>query len=247
MPKFTKDEIRKYYEVLGLNPDDEGFVMKDSINLLYIGDLYELNEFDRKLSYTSKELSDNYTLFLQMIKDGFWYNTKKRRDNAFNSAFEIIDDLSKFDIEVKDNEELTIDRRNNLMSTIIKGLCEVGDIIDFRLYQKNASFKSIYNKITNIETQENTKNKLGFDEEENTPEDLKKLYYLIAYSKFKDDGSDFEMFDGIGKVSLLNLKVMIKRRLNENAPLNGNLNEREKENNPKVLRLSRYKKDEERV
>lgn len=247
MPKFTKDEIKKYYEVLGLNPDNEGLIMRDSINLIFIGELYELNDFERKLSYTHKELSDSYTLFLQMIKDGFWYSTKKRRDNAFNSAFEIIDDLTKFDIEAKDNEELTIDRRNNLMSTIINGLCEVGDIIDFRLYQKNASFKSIYNKISNIETQENTKNKLGFDDEENTPEDLKKLYYLIAYSKFKDDGSDFEMFDGVGKVSLVKLKSMIRKRINEDMPINEETNEREKVENPKILRLSHVIKNEERV
>lgn len=242
MPKFGKEDITKYYEVLGLDPNEEGLVMRDSINLLYIGDLYELNGFDKKLSYTAKELSDNYTVLVQILKDGFWYSTKKRRDNAQTSAFEIIDDLTKFNVEAKDNEELTIDRKNNLKSTIIKGLIEAGDIIELRLYQKNTAFKSILNKILLIENEEFVKGRLGIYDEEQTPKDLMKLYYLIAYSKLQDDGSDFEMFDGVGDVSLVNLKSMVKKRAKENAPENTSDIEREKVDNPKILRLSHYRK-----
>lgn len=242
MPKFNRDDIVKYYEVLGLNPEEQGLIMKDSVNLSYIGDLYELNEFDSKLSYTSKELSDVYSLLLALIKDGFWYDNKKRRENAFKSSFEVIDDLTKFDIEVKYNKEMTIDRMNNLKSTIIKGLCSAGDIIAFRLYQKNTSFKSIYKKIKDIENEETCEEKLNYDIEK-TPIDLMTLYYLIAYSKLKNDGSDFEMFDGTGNLTLSRIRNLVKRKVSENVDTVEC--ERENVENSKILRLSHFKKNNE--
>ena len=245
MPKFDRKEIEQYYSILGLNPKEEGLIMRDSINLFFIGDLYELNGFNRKLSYTSKELSDSYNLLNQMIKDGFWYETKKRREKAFQSALDIIDDLTKFDIEDKNNEELTTDRMNSLKTTIINGLCSVGDIITFRMYQKNSSFSSVVKKITDIENEEDCKEKLNMDEEEKTPDDLKKLYYLIAYSKFKNDGSDFEMFDGTGKITLPRIRNLVKRNIRENLEIKDNYSERENISNPKILRLSHYQKKDE--
>ena len=151
MPKYSKNDITTYYEILGIDPKEEGLVIADSINLNEIGDLYYLNEFDKKLSYTSEELSKVYSLLYMMIKDGFWYNTKKRRDNALVSTIEIINDLTNFDIEDINDEELTNDRKNNLKAAIIKGLCSCEDIINLRFYQKNATFNSVYSKIKDTE------------------------------------------------------------------------------------------------
>ncbi len=239
MPKYKKEDIEKYYEMLGLDPNEEGLIKRDSINLLYIGDLYELNEFDKKLSYTSKDLSDSYSLLVQMIRDGFWYDTKKRREQAFEAALDVIDDLTKFDIEAIDNPELTTDRMNSLKTTIINGLCSVGDLTKFRMYQKNSSFASLYLKICDIENEEECKEKLCI-EEDKTPKDLKKLYYLMAYSKFVKDGSDFEMFDGTGKITLQRIRYLVRRNLRENISTDNGLCDEIINEQKKLLRVSHY-------
>lgn len=166
MTKYTRDEIAKYYEILGLNPNEEGLVIDDSLRLTSIGDLYELNEFDRKLPYTSKDLSDAYSLLINMIKDGFWYNTKKRQENAYNAAHEIIDELTCFDVRnphdsdeksVTLGPEITKEKETSLKTTIIRGLCEAGDLIEFRLYQKNVTATEVHDKILSIIKEEKEK------------------------------------------------------------------------------------------
>ena len=239
MPKFNRNDIEQYYKVLGLNPNEEGLIVKDSINLLEIGELYELNEFDKKLPYTSEELSKVYSLLVMTIKNDFLYASSKRRENAFRSALEIIDDLTKFEIDAKDNEELTVDRMNNLKSTIIKGLCCAGDVIDFRLRQKNATVNSLNKKITDIENEEKSKESLNYDIEK-TPDELMKLYYIILYSKFKNNGSDFEMFDGIGNITLSRIRSLVRRNIRENVETNDNNCSRTNVESSKILRLSHY-------
>lgn len=243
MSKFTREDILRYYSILGLE-DQEGLICPETIKLDYITDLFELNEFDRKLSYTAKDLSDSYGLLHTIINDGFWYTSKKRRSEAFNASMEIIDELTDFDVEDEDNEEMTIDRKNNLKATIIKGLCSVGDIITFNLYQKNASFNSMYTRIVDKEKEDLDKEKLGIHYDQD-PEALKILNYLIVYSKFKSDGSDFEMFDGVGKVSLPNLRRLVKRNIYEEIPLRES-DKKEKLEDKKILRLSHYKKNDKK-
>ena len=239
MPKFNKDDILKYYDILEVNKD-EGLIIRDSINLNLISDLYELNGFNNTLSYTSEELSNVYSLLFQILKDGFWYSTKKRREEALNASFEIINELMNLDYKDEDDEELTIDRRNNLKATIIKGLCSAGDLITFRFYQNNSSFNTIYNKIKEIEKEQKANDFMGVDYDK-VPDDLMKLYYLIALSKLKNNKNDYEMFDGTGQVSMINLKSLIRRNIIENVPESDSF-EREKVDNPKILRLKSYKK-----
>ena len=193
MPKFNKEEIIKYYEILGVSNLDN-LIVRDQINLNYIGDLYIKNNFSKKLSYTAEELSNVYSLLIQMIRDVFWYETKQRRENALNSSFEVINDLTQLKIETG-NPETDIERRNNLYTTVIKGLCEVGDIISFRLYQNNSSFDSICKKMKNWD--------------ENEPEDLQKLYYIMALSKSDKNENNIEIFDSLNKVSLQKLKKVV--------------------------------------
>jgi len=194
MPKFSKEDITRYYEILGISNLDD-LIIKDKMNLNYIGDLYNLNNLDKKTSYTTEELSNVYSLLLSVINDDFWYDNKKRKDNALVSSFEIINDLTKFDINSDDNESF-VERRNNLYTTIIKGICEVGDIIDFRLYQKNVSFNSVVNKINNC------------DEEELS--DLKKLYYLVALSKYNENENIDDIYDSLNKISIKKLENKFK-------------------------------------
>ena len=163
MPKFSKEEIVKYYEILGLEKSEKNLILRDSINLNCISDLYYLNDLDKRLPYSFEELSNSYSLLIGMIRDGFWYDSKKRRENALNDAYEIIDELSSFINDSSDEED--IDRKVNLKTTIINGLCSVGDIITFRLFQKNASFNLIYSKIQEIEAEELNNAKMCLDED----------------------------------------------------------------------------------
>ena len=215
MPRFTRKEIEKYYELIGVDPKQEGLIIKDIINLPFIGELFEMNEFDRKLPYSAKELSDSYSVLLSMIKDGFWYSSKKRREEAYNAAHAIIDDLNIFRIanySVEDDYEHYTDKRNNLKIAIINGLCQVGDLVNFRLYQQNYTFCEIYNKIVGIVNEERKREKEGLDDEEKTSKELMTLYYLIALSKFYRTDDESKIFDGTGRIFLPNLKVLIKRR-----------------------------------
>ena len=241
MPKFTKEEVLQYYDVLGLDREDEGLIVpEDTIDLEFITDLYDLNEFDRKISYTYKGLSEAYGILSFMINDDFWYDGKERRNLALSSVIDMIEELSDLDIEDKDNEDMTIDRKNNLKATIINGLCSAGDLVDFRLYEQNASFASIYDKVTSMEKEEKANMVLGHDEDD-YPEALKILYYLIAYHKFKKTGSDAQIFDGTAKVSLSNLRRLVNQNLRENIPLNVS-DEREEYQSGKILRMSNFKR-----
>lgn len=203
MPRFSKEEIKRYYEILGISNLD-GLIMNDKINLSYIGDLYNLNNLDKKTSYTIEELSNVYSLLISITKDDFWYETKRRKDNALISSFEVINDLTKFEINSGDYET-DIERRNNLYTTIIKGLCEVGDIIDFRLYQKNVSHNSVIEKLNNFD--------------ENVEDDLKKLYYLVALSKLNEKQNIDEIFDSLDKVDLRKLSNKAKNIKNEKTKI----------------------------
>lgn len=243
MPKFTKEEVLRYYDVLGLDREDEGLIVpENTINLEYISDLYDINEFERKLSYTYRDVSEAYGILSYMINDEFWYEGEERKEKAITSALEIIDDLTVLDIEDVD-EDVTIDRMNNLKATILNGLCSVGDIIDFRLYVQNASFDSIYERVTAMDKEDKENEFLGHDEEK-YPESLKTLYYLIAYLKFNNTGSDCQIFDSVGHVSLPNLRRLVNQNLKESVPLNTS-HQREGQVDCKILRMSNYRKNNE--
>ena len=192
MPRFTKEDMLRYYEILGISSLDK-LIIRDSINLNYIGDLYGLNNLEKRSSYTTHELSNVYSLLLNVTCDDFWYEGKKRKENALVSSFEVISDLTKFSIN-DDDLESRIEKRNNLYITVIKGLCEVGDIIDFRLYEKNVSFKNVLSKADILEE--------DFV-------DLKKLYYLIALSKYNENENIDDIFDSLNKVLLKKLKYKV--------------------------------------
>lgn len=203
MPKFNKDDMLRYYEILGISNLD-GLIFRDKINLNYIGDLYDLNNLNRKTSYTTEELSNVYSLLLNITSDDFWYESKKRKENALISSFEVISDLTKFNIDSIASETY-VERRNNLYITVIKGLCEVGDIIDFRLYQKNASYKNVMEKIEN------------FDDE--IESDLKKIYYLIALSKLNENENIDDIYDSLNKISLSKIDNKIKNCSKEKSKI----------------------------
>ena len=234
MTRFKREDIEQYYKVLGLDPNEEGLIYRDTINLPEIGELYRLNDFKSKLPYTAEELSKSYSLLVNMIHDDFWYNTQKRKDSAFQAAMDILDDLTKFNIEVEGNPEMTTARMHHLKTVILNGLCCAGDLVKFRMYQKNSSFDTIFKFVNALENEE----KLSIDKEENTPKALKKLYYLILYSRFKDFGRDYELFDGAGDVRLYQVRYLVKRNVRENASLNDPYSDERVVGKPPVLRLN---------
>ena len=240
MKKFKREDIEQYYKMLGLDPNEEGLISTNTIKLREIGELYRLNDFERKLPYTAEELSKTYSLLVNMIREDFWYDTQKRKEKAFQAALDIVDDLTKFDIEVKDNPEMTTARMHNLKIAILRGLCCAGDLVKFRMYQKNSSFDTIFKFVNALENEENFREKLSMDEEEKTPDDLKRLYYIILYSKFKNFGRDYELFDGTGNLILPQVRYLVRRNLRENASLNDINSDERVQDRPPVLRLEHY-------
>lgn len=251
MPMFKKNDILKYYEVLGVQ-DREGLICPDMIDLEYITDLFDLNHFgdggnwldnpdtfvDPSVADSLKEVSEAYGLLYSIVNEGFWYETKDRQQRAMDGALGILDDLSKIDVTISGDDEKTAIRKNNLKEAILSGICCAGDIITCRFFEQNADFNSIYLKISDIEAEETHCAKKGFEYDE-TPEPLMRLYYLMAYSKFADNGSNFELFDSNDKLTLSRVRTLVRRNLSEGAPFKGEESE-QKRTRGKVIRMSHF-------
>lgn len=250
MPTYRKSDIEKYYEILGVS-GREGLICPDIIRLDNIEELFELNKLDdcgdwlsnpdsyvdEELVRSMKNLSTAYGLIHSVIFHGFMYETDEQKKNAFDSAMAILDELNQIDVSVPDDETKSAIRRNNLKASILSGLSCVDDLIKFRLWQQNTGFNSMYYKISDIEADELhcEQSKIEYDK---TPDVLMKIYYLIAYSKFVKNGSEFEMFDIQNQVDLGKLRSLVRRNLSEGVEMNGN----ETPGKPagKVLRMSHF-------
>ena len=231
MPTYKKSDIEKYYEILGVS-GREGLKCPDFIRLDNLEELFELNHLndcgdwlnnpdtyiDEELVSSMKNLSTAYGLLHSIIFHGFIYETEEQKQNAYDSAMAILEDLSQIDVSVPDDETKSAVRRNNLKASILSGLSCVDDIIRFRLYQQNTGFNSIYYKISDIEADELhcEQSKIEYDK---TPDVLMKLYYLMAYSKFVKNDSEFEMFDIQNQVDLKKLRSLVRRNLSEGVAM----------------------------
>ena len=236
MSIFNKLEVEEYFNVIGLDDKKIKDKYEKRISLDYISELYRKINGKNILPGSSKKVSDVYAVLLSIIKDDFWYETKEDQQRALESAIEIIGDLSCFQVTKDFNPQDNFERTSNLIATIISGLCACEDITKFRLYQRNASFKSLYYS------------KKDYGE---MTEDLRKLYLLMAYSKFEDVNRDHEMFDENNQLSFEKLSNLIKKNVKENVPLKDErhydetkerpytLIQKEKEDKPLQLTLRR--------
>ncbi len=232
MLKYSKDDIKLYFDLLGYDIGSEIDKYSKGIKLDSLGSLFIKYELDRKLPKHSKDLSDSLSVLFAILNDGFWFDSKKSRQFALNSALGVIRDLSSFQVCASDNLETDHDlttyyeRTSSLLATIIAGLCEVEDINHFRMFQKNSGYKLNYG---------------GIDPDERT-DNLVKLYLLAAYSKFEDVGRDYLMFDEDNKVSSERLKRLISYNLKDGVPFVENKCEKDVDTEIKMPTLEKLRK-----
>lgn len=231
MLKYSKDDIKLYFDLLGYDIGDEIEKYSKGIKLDSLGSLYIKYKLDKVLPKSSKDLSDSLSVLFAILNDDFWFDSRESRNFALKSSLEVIKDLSSFQVcsnEPTTNQEYTTyyERTNNLLSTIIAGLCEVEDINHFRMFQKNSGFKLNYG---------------GIDPDDRT-DNLIKLYLLTAYSKFEDVGRDYLMFDNDNKVSAERLKRLIDYNIKDNVPFVENPLEKDDESEIKRPTLEMLRK-----
>ncbi len=204
MRKLTKEQVLQYLNLIGFDETDLACDFTKGVNLDNISSIYIKSKAKEYLPKSSKNLAQIYDVLLTVINDDFWYQTEEEKIQAYNSALEIIGDLTTFNVTEGDDPEVNFERTNNLLTTIISGLCSCDDLNRFRVYQRNINFKEIYNS------------KKEYDD---MPESLVLLYLLIAYSKFKDIGNGYLMFDEENKVTFDRLGKLILDNVANEVPL----------------------------
>lgn len=207
MLKYSKDDIKLYFDLLGYDIGSEIDKYSKGVKLDSLGSLYNKYKLDKVLPKSSKDLSDSLSVFFAILNDDFWFDSEESRQFTLKSALEVVKDLSSFQVcasePATDEEYRTyFERTSSLLATIIAGLCEVEDINKFRMFQKNSGYKLNYG---------------GIDPDERT-DNLVKIYLLTAYSKFEDVGCDYLMFDKDNKVSAERLKRLIKNNIQDAVP-----------------------------
>lgn len=205
--KIKKEEVLQYLNIIGM---DESLVQRNfenGVRIDAISSLYETIGAERILPSSSKNLSNIYEVLYSIINDNFFYETKRARESAYTNSLKIIDDLTSFQVANDFDPDVIFERTNNLITTIVSGLCSCGDINQFRIVEKNSSLESLIH----------FSNKCDLDID--TPKNLKILYLLIAYSRFIDIGRDHLIFDENNMVSYENLKLLINQNINEQVPL----------------------------
>ena len=140
MNKYSREDLETYYNVIGydVSKDKIKDVRLDAISSIFFNK--KLGEKNKELSY---ELSSMYGVLFSIIKDGFFYESKESQEIAFSTAFEIINDLSSFEVTYPFDASKNFKRANDLLKTIIAGLTELEDICRFGLIYKNSSFESL--------------------------------------------------------------------------------------------------------
>lgn len=204
MGMFNKEDIELYFNIMGIDKSSIKKGYEKGILLPSLGDLYDKEKIKDKLPKSSRRLSYAMGVLASIVKDDFWYETKEEQEMAFNSALEIIEDLSCFQVTSEFDPEINFERTTNLLATIVIGLCDCDDLNRFRLYQKNASFSCLYN---------------GKKDYENMSQEMRIVHLLIAYSKFVDIGKDDEMFDENNNVSYERLCNLVTYCIKNNIPL----------------------------
>ena len=254
MPKYSRNDVLKYYEVLGVSEREGLFVPEEgkTVKLESLSELFDINNLgdcgnwldnpdacmDPQVISSMKDLSDAYSTLHFCVFDGFMYESKSQKEKAFEAAMAVYDDLKDINVEVENDETKSTVRRNDLRATILRGLCCAGDLNTFRMYQQNCCFNTVYFKVSDIEADEARCEKKGI-EYDLTPEPLMKLYYLMAYASFMENGSGFEMFDFRDRVQLGKLRSVVRRNLSEGVPFKDDANNRGRVIG-KVMRMSHF-------
>lgn len=226
MLKYSKDDIKLYFDLLGYDIGEDIESYKKGIKLDSLDELFRKYRLNNILPKSSRDLSDSLSVFFAILNDDFWFESEESKNFALKSALEVIRDLSSFEVCNSNNPLKQYERTSNLLTAIISGLCEVSDISRFRLYQRNSGLKLNY---------------CGVSIEDRT-DNLVRLYLLNAYSKFMDVGCDYLMFDQDDKVSSEKLKMLIEKNIKDGVPIIKSQYENDSEFEIKRLTLEMLRK-----
>lgn len=198
MSKITEKEYKQYLNIIGLDERDTDYsVEKD--DLYY--DLYCLTGADKLLPESSRVISSTYEMFLSHLSDPFFYETKTERLEAQKTAFELLNRAANIKVSKEDEDPLiAFHRTNDLLRTILTGLCSVGYLNSFKIFVDNVGIESLIDKMN--------------DKEET--DDVRKLYGLLILSRIENVDKEYEMFNMFDAIDLKLLLKVIKNNLENN-------------------------------
>ena len=109
----------------------------------------------------------------------------------------------QFNIKVSKEDEdplIAFYRTNDLLRTILTGLCSVGYLNSFKIFVDNVGIESLIDKMN--------------DKEET--DDVRKLYGLLILSRIENVDKEYEMFNMFDAIDLKLLLKVIKNNLENN-------------------------------
>ncbi len=141
MAKYTKEDIIQYFNILGVDIDEEK--VKDCY-LYSICELFFKNKLDETLPKSSRKLSDEFGVVLSIIRDDFFYESIEEQQMAMDTCLKILSDLSTLQVTEPFDPDKNYERTNNLLRVILAGLSEVEDINQFGVFYNNEDFHKLY-------------------------------------------------------------------------------------------------------
>ncbi len=190
--RYSKEEILQYLNVVGYDVED----LKDtkikgckSLRLEFLHDLYNIIDAEKSLPLSSNKLSIKYEILMNQLNDDFVYPDREERERLIDDTFEILKEVSLLQVCSDDKDAYTIfERTNDILSTAVDGLLRCENITALNMIFNNSSPAMLIEK--------------GRKKED---EQLRKLYALVALSKFDNVESDediFNMFDFVDEKKL---------------------------------------------
>ena len=209
---YDKKTVAQYLNMIGI---DESEVKSSELKRIsgkrldYLGELYELTNADSLLLESSHELSSSYELLLAKLDNEYLFESKGEKEKAKEVALSLIKSISCIQVADYENEEFdpytVFERTNVLLNTIISGivLTDRYNIHYLNMMYMNMPPESLISLI-----------KFGED-----PIEVRKLFGLMALSKFKESEIDHNIFDIYDNISLSKLKATVKTLIEEKTPI----------------------------
>ena len=200
---YKKDDILQYLNLIGYDESDlinTKIKSCKSMKLEYLNDLYNILDADKVLLPSSRTLGDRYEILFSSINNDVIYPTVFERKKAFDDSFAIINRILSLNIVSEKFDSYTIfERTNEVLIDIISGLISCENISRLKILADNVTPEKLLMLSKSIE---------DFD--------TKKLYELLAYSKYEDvvlDDSIFDVFDKVDENKLcckINEQIQLK-------------------------------------
>lgn len=184
---FDKDIVSDYFNIIGLDESEincERFKGKN-LRLKCLTDLYEFSRANKFLLSSSRDVGMSFELLMSQINDDFMHESEEEKEKIKEVSYEIINEVSLLQVSDELDSYTIFQRTNELLNTIISGLNCCDNIPSFKMISENYTPEQMI--------------KHGLLNKEN-PLPLRKLYGLVALSKFKNSDIDYQIFDSADKI-----------------------------------------------